>query len=64
MAMLSALFGCTHPPPPVPYFLLSQNLVLSLQLRSLQEVMSQDESFMPDISGYIREKVKHIFGQV
>ena len=26
-------------------------------LRSLQEVTSQDESFMPDISGYIRERV-------
>ena len=24
----------------------------------LQEVTSQDESFMPDISGYIRERVK------
>jgi len=25
-AMLSAPFGCTHPPPPVSPFLLSQNL--------------------------------------
>ena len=50
-AMLSAPFGCTHPPPPVPPFLL---------LQSLQEVTSQEESFMPDISGYIRERVKQI----
>ena len=28
--------------------------------RSLQEVMSQDEIFMSDISGYIRERVKHV----
>ena len=27
---------------------------------SLQEVTSQDESFMPDISGYIWERVKYI----
>jgi len=26
MAMLSAPFGCTHPPPPIPPFLLKQNL--------------------------------------
>jgi len=26
--------------------------------RSLQEVTSQDDSFMPDISGYIWERVK------
>ena len=26
MAMLFAPFGCTHPPPPVPPFLLKQNL--------------------------------------
>jgi len=44
--MLSAPFGCTHPPPPI----------LPLW-RSLQEVTSQDESFMPDISGYIWERV-------
>ena len=25
-AMLFAPFGCTHPPPPVPPFLLTQNL--------------------------------------
>ena len=25
-AMLFALFGCTHPPPPVPPILLTQNL--------------------------------------
>jgi len=25
-AMLSAPFGCTHPPPPIPPFLLKQNL--------------------------------------
>ena len=31
----SPCFGCTHPPPPVP---------------PLQEVTSQEESFMPDIS--------------
>ena len=26
VAMLFAPFGCTHPPPPVPPFLLTQNL--------------------------------------
>ena len=26
LAMLFAPFGCTHPPPPVPPFLLTQNL--------------------------------------
>jgi len=26
MAMLFAPFGCTHPPPPVPPFLLMQNI--------------------------------------
>ena len=26
MAMLSAPFGCTHPPHPIPPFLLKQNL--------------------------------------
>jgi len=26
VAMLFALFGCTHSPPPVPPFLLTQNL--------------------------------------
>ena len=29
-------------------------------VKSLQEVTSQEESFMPDISGYIRERVKWI----
>ena len=43
--MLSALFGYTHPPPPV-------------LVGSLQEVTSQEESFMPAISGYIWERVK------
>jgi len=43
---------CTH--PPILPFLLKQNY---LQI-SLQEVISRDESFMPDISGYIRERVK------
>ena len=28
-AMLSAPFGCTHPPPPIPPFLLKQNLAIS-----------------------------------
>jgi len=27
-------------------------------VKSLQEVTSQEESFMPDISGYIQERVK------
>jgi len=27
-------------------------------VKSLQEVTSQEESFMPDISGYIRERVE------
>ena len=30
-------------------------------VRSLQEVTSQEEIFMPDISGYIRERVKSIY---
>ena len=51
MAIWSAPFGHTHPPPPILPFLLKQNL-------SLQEVTSQDESFMLDISGYIPERVK------
>ena len=29
-AMLSAPFGCTHPPPPIPPFLLKQNLSLKV----------------------------------
>ena len=66
-AMLSAPFGCTHPPPPIPPFLLKQNL--SRELGSLQEVMSQEESYMPDISGYSRERVnldarKYTLGQL
>ena len=36
--------------------------------RSLQEVTSQDETFIPDISGYIWERVKghlgHMYGKV
>ena len=51
-AMLSAPFRCNHPPPPILPFLLKQNLQ-----RSLQKVTSQDESFMPDISGYVWERV-------
>ena len=27
----------------------------------LHQVTSQDESFMPDIAGYIREKVKYLY---
>jgi len=54
MAMLSAPFGCTHPPPPIRPFLLKQNLSPKVIL----EVMSQDESFMQDISGSIWERVK------
>jgi len=50
-AMLFAPFECTHPPPPVPPFLLTQTL-------SPKDVASQDEIFMIDISGYIRESVK------
>jgi len=58
MAMLSARFRCTHfgcthfrythPPPPMKHNL----------SRLLQEVTTQDESFVLDISGYIRERVK------
>ena len=33
-----------------------------ISTRSLQEVTSQEESFMPDISGYIRERVKDLNG--
>ena len=52
-AMLSAPFGC-HPPLPIRPFCWSRTYLQ----RSLQEVTSQDESFMPDISGYIQESVK------
>ena len=45
-----------HPPPPIPPFLLSRTYLQ----RSLHEVMSRDESFMLDISGYFRERVKRV----
>ena len=51
---------CLHPSGAPTHLPLSRPFCWSrtyLQ-RSLQEVMSQDESFMPDISGYIRERVK------
>jgi len=48
-AMLSAPFGCTHSPYPASPYL----------VRSLQEVTSQEESFMTDISSYIQERVKY-----
>ena len=44
-AILSAAFGCTHPLP----FLLKQNL-------SPKVIAGTQDSFMPDISGYIRER--------
>jgi len=34
-AMLFAPFGCTHPPPPVPPFLLTQNLEVTYEAESL-----------------------------
>ena len=49
-AMLSAPFGCTHPPP----FLLKQNL--SPEVIAGSDI--DDESFRLDISSYIRERVK------
>jgi len=52
IAMLSAPFRFTHPLPLVPPFLLAQNPFL----RTLQDMTSPDETFMPDISGYIRER--------
>jgi len=58
IAMLSAPFRCTHPRPPIPPFLLKQNLAP----KSLQEVTSQDESFMQDLSSYILEKVNLYWG--
>ena len=45
-----------HRRTPDPYPTLSAEVKLSQ--RSLQEVTLQDESFMPAISGYIRERVK------
>ena len=42
------------PTSPVPTFVLKQNL----SPKTLCHVTSQDESFMPDIPGYIREMVK------
>ena len=43
-AMLFAPFRCTHPPPPVPPFLLMQNL-------SPKDIAGSDaESLMTDIS--------------
>ena len=50
-AMLSAPFGCTHPPPPLsaPFCWSRTHLQRSLT--------SQHERFMPDISGYIQERV-------
>ena len=53
-AMLSAPFRCTNPPPPVPPFLLKQNLFPT----------SQDESFIPDISDYIRGSVNPYLREV
>jgi len=55
-AMLSEPFRCTHPPPPVPPAL---SAVAEPNVKSLQKVTSQEESFMPDISGYIRERVNN-----
>jgi len=52
--MLSALFGHTHPPPPIPPFLLKQNLSPKVIARS-------------DItrSSYIQERVnKHIINAI
>jgi len=43
----------THLPLPRPFCCHRTYLV-----KSLQEVTSEEESFMPDISGYIRERVK------
>ena len=48
-AMLSAPFGCIHPPPPTLPFL--------LKVIAGSDV---DESFIPDISGYIRERVNFL----
>ena len=53
-AMLLAPLRCTHPPPPVPLFLLTQNL----SPKTLCQVTSQDESFMPSTDGYTWESVK------
>ena len=49
-AALPAPFGCTTPTSHCP--------TLSAEVeRTLQEVTSRDESLMPDIDGYIRERV-------
>ena len=51
VAMLFAPFGCTHPPPPVPPFLLMQNLspkdiagsdIMKLSLMTLMGTIGSD----------------------
>ena len=49
-AMLSAPFGCTHPPPPVPPFLLSQNL-------SREVIAGSDVTRGKFHAGYIQERI-------
>jgi len=53
-AMLSAPFRCTHPPPPIPPFLLKQNL-------SREVIAGSDVTRGKDMSGYIRERVNSAF---
>ena len=45
------------PTSPIPPFRLMQNLYCFQ--RTLQVVSSEDESFIPDVSSYIQESVKH-----
>ena len=55
-AMLFEPFRCTHPPPPVPPFLLIQNLSPKKDL--LRQVTSQDERFMLSTDSYIWKSIK------
>jgi len=50
-AILSAPFGCTHPPPPIPPFPLKQNL-------SREIIAGSDVTRGKFHAGYIRERVK------
>ena len=47
VAMLFTPFGCTHPPPPIPPFLLKQNL-------SPKDIARSDIMKFRDHDGYIR----------
>ena len=52
--------ACLHPSGVPTHLPLSRPFCCprTYLVKSLQEVTSQEESFVPDISGYIRERVK------